>query len=240
MTAHGGGDSRVLEDLPFLMMAVVGVELECGASRLILLTSNGSSGLLVGTVLGGESSDTTSICITLGMTVLADANTVDTGGVSHLDQLSADAIGHVILSDSSRGDSPVAGTHSLGATREESSAGHGHILELGLLARATVCEDEAGATVLVLLPETNVDGLLSLTEGACAVEDALVKGLLGLGTLCALGSVGTEGNCGTLVVLHHALCAVLVVLHEDLGSARGLVASGDGIVTSAGGGGGVV
>lgn len=105
---------------------------------------------------------------------------------------------------------------------------------MALLARAAVGKDEASATVLILLTEADVDGLLSLTEGHGAAEDALLVGLLRDGTLCTLGGVSAIRNSGALVILHHALCAVLVILHEDLGGAGRLVAVGDGVMAGHG------
>lgn len=168
------------------------------------------------------------------MAVFANADTVDTRGMSHLGQLGTDSIGHVILCDGGWCDVPVAGTESLRATSKIGSTRHGHLLKLSFLTRAVVGKDETGATVLILLPETNVDRLLSLTECHGTVENALFECLLGDGSLGTLCGVSTKRDCGTLVDLHHPLCAILVILHEDLGSARGLVAVGDGVVSGHG------
>lgn len=51
MATHGGGDGRILEDLLFLMVAVVSIELEGGTSGFILLTSDCGRRLLVRTEL---------------------------------------------------------------------------------------------------------------------------------------------------------------------------------------------
>lgn len=216
MTAHRSGDSRILEDLAFLVVAGGSIELKRSAGGLVLLASDSGGGLLVGAELSGKGANTARFSVALGVTVLADTDTVDTRWVTDLGELSANTIGHVILSDGGRSDAPVAGTEGLGASHKEGSTGHGHVLELGFLTRAAVGKDHASATVLVLLPETDVDGLLSLTEGHGAGEDTLLEGLLGHGTLCTLGGVCAKRNSGTLVILHHALCAVLVILHQDL------------------------
>lgn len=122
MTAHGSGDGRVFEDLLFLVVAAVSIELKSSAGRLVLLASDSGGGQLVGAVLSGKGNNTALFGVSLGVAVLTDTDTVDTPLVSSLGELSANTTSHVILRDGSRGDGPVASAEGLGASHKEGSA----------------------------------------------------------------------------------------------------------------------
>lgn len=189
IAAHSSGNSRVLVDLSFLVVARAGIELACSARRFVLLTSDSRGGLLAGTELGGKSGDTSVLSVTLGVTIFADSDAVDTGRVSLLSDLGAHTVGHIILCNGSWSDESVAGSKSFGTSGQVGGSGHGHFLELLFLTVAAVGENECKTTVLVLLTKANIDGLLSLAECLGAVENALVKSLLRKGSLGALGGV---------------------------------------------------
>ena len=240
MAAHGGSDGRVLVDLGLFMVAGASIELASSAGRLVLLAGDGGSGLLGATELRSQCGDTAVFGITLGITVLTDTDAVDTALVLHGDELGADTVSHVVLGDGTRGDVSVASSHGFGTTGQEGSSRHRHGLELVLLTGAIVGKDESEAAVFVLLIETDVDGLLCLTECLGTVEDSLLEGLLGHSCLGALCVVHTEGYGRPLEELHHSLCTVFIILHEDLVRAGRLAAIREGVVPGVGRLGGVV
>lgn len=139
------------------------------------------------------------------MAMLADTDTVDTSGMGHLGELGTNSVSHVVLGNRAWGDVAVASSKGLSTASHESGTRHGHALELVLLAGASVGENKASTAVFILLAESDVDGLLGLTECGSAVEDSLLICGLGDGSFGALRGVNTKRNSRALEELRHAL-----------------------------------